>query len=416
MIMRLIKTTTFALGLGLAIGSHAQAEDLRFTVWTGSAAHLGMLNEFTDGFRETHPDVNVQFETIPFGDYIQKLTLQIGGGNPPDLGWMLEGAAPTFIESNVLQDIGPTLTANTDYQLDDFADSTMGLWYKEDALYGVPFSTSPFVVFYNADLFEAAGLDNPSELAARGDWTWETLRESAAQLADASNGRYGFESMDGQGYDSRVWDTLVPLIRAYGGDVWDGDHCTLDSPEAVQAVELYHDMIFADQSAVPPGEMGDFFNGQAALTYTQISRASKLDDADFDWGIAPMPSGPAGASPIIGQAAIVVFKGSPNAQLATEFLAYMTSQIGVERMAEYFPPARTSVLASTAFLNSNPRLNEQMMAVVGEQIEHGRVLPAHERLPMIKSATRGTLDRLWLPDADVAEVLSDACRRIEREL
>lgn len=416
MIMRLIKTTAMALGLGLAIGSQAQAEDLRFTVWTGSAAHLDMLNEFADGFRETHPGVNVQFETIPFGDYIQKLTLQIGGGNPPDLGWMLEGAAPTFIESNVLQDVGPVLTANTDYNLSDFADSAMGLWRKDDALYGVPFSTSPFVVFYNADLFAAAGLDNPSELAARGEWTWEAVRESAAQLADASNGRYGFESMDGQGYDSRVWDTLVPLIRAYGGDVWDGDSCTLDSPEAVQAVELYHDMIFADQSAVPPGEMGDFFNGQSAMTYTQISRASKLDEADFEWGIAPMPSGPAGASPIIGQAAIVVFKGSPNAELATEFLAYMTTQIGVERMAEYFPPARTSVLASTAFLNSNPRLNAEMMAVVGEQIEHGRVLPAHERLPMIKSATRGTLDRLWLPDVDVAEVLSDACRRIDREL
>jgi len=415
MIMRLIKNSILTLSLGIA-ATTAMAEDLRFTVWTGSAQHLAMLSGFADGFKESHPDANITFETIAFGDYIQKLTLQIGGGNPPDMGWMLEGAAPTFIGANVLHDIGPALAATQDYNLADFADSAMGLWKSNDALYGIPFSTSPFVVFYNQDLFDAAGLQTPAELAAQGDWTWAALRNASKQLSALEQVRYGFESMDGQGYDARVWDTLVPLVRAYGADLWEGSSCQLNTPAAIEAVSLYHDMIFADGSAVPPGENGDFFNGQSAMTYTQISRVSKLSDASFNWGLAPMPAGPAGKSPIIGQAAIVVFKESPNRELATEFLAYMTSQVGVARMAEFFPPARSSVLTSDSFLTSNPNISADMMQIVGAEIKNGSVLPAHEKLPMIRSATRGTLDRLWRADADIGAILNDACTQIEREL
>ena len=177
-------------------------------------------------FGESYPGVNVEFETIPFGDYIQKLTLQIGGGNPPDLGWMLEGAAPTFIESNVLHDIGPTLTGHD--RLWPWTTSPTRLWgcgTKTKPSTACPSPPRRSWSSITPTCFAAAGLDNPAELAAQGNWTWDALREAAGQLADAGNGQYGFESMDGQGYDSRVWDTLVPLVRAYGGDVWQGDQC-----------------------------------------------------------------------------------------------------------------------------------------------------------------------------------------------
>ncbi|WP_026198392.1 extracellular solute-binding protein [Wenxinia marina] len=51
------------------------------TVWTGSDAHLAMLN----GIVEAQPGVTVSFETVP-SDYVQKITLQLAGGNAPDVG------------------------------------------------------------------------------------------------------------------------------------------------------------------------------------------------------------------------------------------------------------------------------------------------------------------------------------------
>ncbi len=412
--MRIIKLVV--LVVALCTSSISSAETLRFTIWTGGKAHLDMLNGISEDFKKTHPEVNIKFETIPFADYVQKIVIQISGGNPPDLGWMLESAAPTFINANVLANISTTLIETPNYDYDDFSQSAMKLWVRDRAVYGIPFSTSPLVVFYNQDMLKAKGLEDPNKLVTKGEWTWNTLKAMASKMTDKPTGTYGFETMDGNGYSSRVWETVLPIIRSYGSDAWVDNKCDLDSKTSIEAVRLYHDMIFADKSAVPPGERANFFNGKSAFTITQISRTTKLDNATFEWGIAPTPSGPTGASPIIGQAAIVVFKDSPKKELAAEFLAYMTSKTGIEKMAEFFPPARNSVLNSTIFLDSNPRLDTHYMQIVANGINTGNVLPAHTNMAAIKSSTKGIFDELWKENANIEKIMNKICNRIDKHL
>jgi multiple sugar transport system substrate-binding protein len=392
------------------------AEDLRFTVWTGSEAHLAMLNGIAESFKKTHPDVNVTFETIPAADYTQKLTFQLAGGNPPDLGWMMEDAAPTFEAAGVLMDLGPVLRNAEGYDLEDFSEAAMGLWVDGDKIYGVPFSTSPFMIFYNKAMFDKAGLEDPLTLAGKGEWTMEKFREVAKALTDANGGTWGFEFKDGQGYDSRIMHALMPPIRAYGGDAWADGECGFDDPEAVAAVQQLHDMVFKDKSIVPPGEQGDYFSGASAMTINQISRASKMAEAGFEWGIAPLPTGPGGEAPVIGQAAIVVFERGPQKDLAAEFVAHMTNEENVATMAQFFPPARQSVLDSDAFTQSNAIIPAEQMAKVSDAIAKGKVLPSHERSPQILAAMAPRVDSLWRPDANVEQALADVCAAIEPEL
>ena len=413
MTRQLIKRLIVATALCGAMGTAASAENLRFTVWTGSQAHLDMLNGIAEGFAETHPDVTVQFDTIPFGDYVQKLTLQLAGGNPPDLGWLLENSAPAFVEAGVLADVGDTLNGTDGYDYGDLSEPAMGLWVKDDAVFGVPFSTSPFIVYYNKSLYDAAGLETPTERAADGSWTWDQLKSDAAALRDADAGVWGYETVDGQGYGARVWHNLIPIIRAHGGDAWTDGNCRLDSEQSVEAVKLFHDMVYADGSAVPPGEQGDFFSGNAALTVAQISRVSKLADVDFDWGIAPLPAGPAGEAAAIGQAGVVAFAQGKNKELAAEFLAYMTNKDNVATMAAFFPPARKSVLESESFLSSNPAVTPEQMEIVAEGIETGSVLPSHERFPQIEAEARPDFDALWSEDADIQATMTKLCKDIQ---
>ena len=410
---RLLAATT-VLSLGMATGP-LLAEDLRFTVWTGSDAHLEMLNGIAASFKETHPDVNVTFETIPAADYTQKLTFQLAGGNPPDLGWMMEDAAPTFAAAGVLMDLGPTLRETEGYDYADFSEAAMGLWTDGDAVYGVPFSTSPFMIFYNKTLFDEAGIEDPLTLAEKGEWDMDKFQEVAKTIKDKT-GKWGFEFKDGQGYDSRIMHALMPPIRAYGGDVWANGECGFDTPEAVEAVQQLHDMVFKDQSIVPPGEQGDYFSGSSAMTINQISRASKMPEAGFDWGIAPLPSGPGGEAPVIGQAAIVVFERGPNKELAAEFVAHMTNKENVAIMAQFFPPARQSVLDSEAFTSSNALIPAEQMAHVSSAIAEGKVLPSHEKSPQILAAMAPRVDALWRPDADVKQALDEVCAAIEPQL
>jgi multiple sugar transport system substrate-binding protein len=400
-----------ALAVGL-MSTSALAAELRVTIWTGNEAHLAMLNGFAESFKEKHPDVTVRYETIPPGDYTQKLTFQLAGGNPPDLGWMMEDAASTFANAGVLEDLAPTLTAAEGYDFGDFSEAALGLWAGDGKVWGVPFSTSPFVIFYNKEMFDKAGLEDPLQLAAKGEWDMAKFQEVAAKLKEA-NGKWGFEFKDGQGYDTRIMHALMPPIRAYGGDVWANKECGFDKPEAVAAVQQLHDMVFKDKSIVPPGETGDYFSGNAAMTINQISRASLMEKAGFEWGIAPLPAGPAGEAPVIGQAGIVVFTAGRQKDLAAEFVAHMTNKENVATMAQFFPPARNSVLSSDAFINSNKLIPAEQMKVVADAIAKGKVLPSHEKSPQILAAMKPRVDALWRAEANVEESLKAVCAAIQ---
>ena len=184
-------------------------------------------------------------------------------------------------------------------------------------------------------------------------------------------------------------------------------------PEAVKAVKQLHDMVFKDKSIVPPGEQGDYFSGNSAMTVNQISRASKMAEADFKWGIAPLPTGPGGESPVIGQAGLVVFAQGKNTEIAAEFVAHMTNKENVATMAQFFPPARKSVLQADAFINGNKLVPPEMMKNVAAAIEKGRVVSANEKAPQILAAMAPRVDALWKPDADVDAAIKGICAAIQ---
>ena len=268
---------TFAASAATALALLATplaAQELRFTVWTGNDAHLSMLNGIADSFTATRPGVTVNYETIPAGDYIQKLTFQLAGGNPPDLGWMFENSIPTFVAADAVLDLGPALNSAEGYDLADFSEPAMGLWADGDAVWGVPFSTSPFMIYFNKDMFDAAGLEDPLTLASKGEWDMDAFRAAAKALAEA-NDAYGFEFKDGQGYDSRIMHAIMPPIRAYGGYAWRDGECGFNKPEAVAALTQLHEMVFLDGSIVPPGEQGDAVVGLLAVGYGLPARVAQ---------------------------------------------------------------------------------------------------------------------------------------------
>ncbi|MFZ0546928.1 MAG: sugar ABC transporter substrate-binding protein [Candidatus Promineifilaceae bacterium] len=391
--------------------------NLRFTIWSANSVHLDLLNEVAEAYYENHPEVTIQFDIIPPGDYAEKVSVQLAGENPPDLGWIREDSALAFIATDSLENLRPTLVNYPGYNLADFSPSSLELWSQGDALYAIPFSTSPYFILYNKDLFQIAGVPAPDSFVAANNWTWKTVAEIASQIAKATPPEiYGFEGKDGAVYTDRAWQTLIPIIWAYGGDAWnsDGTECLLDSDAAITAVTLYHDMVFKDHSAVPPGVNGDFYSGLSAMTISQLSRSARLEDAGFDMAIAPLPGGPGQKEPMaIGQAGVSVFNAGFHRGIAADFVAFMTNQNNSEKLAIYFPPARLTVLASPEFLEANPLLDSPgARALIATAINTGSVLPSHPNFPVIDLATRDQFQALWEPDADISAVMENICQSI----
>lgn len=407
----------FAAACGGSSGSKAGGStkgpiSLRMTVWTSNKDQLALFDQIASDYMKTHSNVtSIKFDPLPFDSYTTSLTTQIAGGNPPDMGWIFERDAPSFVSSGALFDLTPTLKKAKDYQYDDLAPAPLKLWQNKGDLYAFPFSTSPFGLFYNADLFSKAGVPTPDQMIASNSWTWQNAEQAAAKI-HAATGQSGLVVRD---FDYKLWEQLAQIWRGFGADAWsaDGKTCQFDQQPMVQAMTFIHKAIFTDKAMPPPGTSVDFFAGNAGMTTTQISRASLLKAAKFKWGLVPLPAGPAGDAQVVGQAGIGVFAKGKHAQAAADFLAFFTNPTNSAKLAQYFPPPRKSLLNADTLAKANPLLSKQQLQnVVINGIEKGKVLPSHLNFSKIEDVVRAALDPMWQPNADVSAVLKKVCTAV----
>ncbi|PSL37594.1 carbohydrate ABC transporter substrate-binding protein (CUT1 family) [Labedella gwakjiensis] len=405
-------------GCAGSTGGGASADDpvsLRMTVWTSNEDQLALFDSIAEEYMADHPEVSdITFDPLDFESYTTTLTTQLAGGNPPDMAWVLENAAPDFVSSGALVPLDDVLSATDGYDLDDLSASATELWRDADgALAAYPFSTSPFVVFANDDLLAEAGAPTAAELQADGDWNWETISEIGSQV-NAATGKAGFVVRD---FEYTQWDYLSTVWGGWGAEPWseDGADCTMDSDEMVDAFTFLHDAAFDATSMPGPGSTADFFAGDAAFTVTQISRASLLEESGIQaWELAPLPEGPAGEYSIIGQAGVGALAQGENPEEAAEFIAFFTNPENSEKLAQYFPPARESQLNAETLVAANPVLTEEQLSeIVVPAVESGEVRPSHTGSAEIQQAVRSALDALWVADADIPGTLSAVCEAID---
>jgi multiple sugar transport system substrate-binding protein len=417
-----LRVTALALAgvLGLAAcggGGETPKNDgpvsLRMTIWTSNEAHLKVFNEIADEYKKAHPNVtDIKFDPLAFDTYTTTLTTQIAGGNAPDLAWIFENSAPDFVSSGALVPLDDTLKKLDGYQYDDLTPATLSLWQNGGKLFAYPFSTSPFGVFVNTDLLKAAGQKTPAELIAAGQWNWDTALAEASAV-NAKSGKGGLVIRD---WDYKSWDNLSTFFTGWGAKAWstDGKSCGFTSPEMVSAMTALNKAIFTDKALPGPGVTADFFAGDAAMTVTQISRASLLKDGGFQWDLVPLPSGPAGDYSVVGQAGLGVLKQGKNSAVAADFLSFFTNPANSAKLAQYFPPPRKALLTADTLAKTNPKLTPaQLQDVVIDGISTGVVKPSHTGSAEIAQQVRAALDPMWKPGADVKSVLDGVCAKIQ---
>jgi multiple sugar transport system substrate-binding protein len=390
----------------------ALAQELRMTIWSAAEAHLALFNAIADEYEAAHPGVTITYDSLPFADYVTTLTTQIAGGNAPDLAWVNDITAPDFMAAGALYPLTETFTNTEGYDLADFAPATLTAWSRDGVQYLYPFSTSPFGIFVNNDMVRAAGAKTPAEMIAAGEWTWENAIATAEAVA--KTGKQGLIVRD---FEYKVWMNLGAIFAGWGAHPWSEDtkSCAFTEPAMVDAMTFIHDAIFEKKALPGPGVSADFFAGDGAMTITQISRASLLPQgADaFEWDLVPLPVGPIGEYGWVGRAGIGVLAGGKNPQLAADFLAFFSNKQNVQKLAQFFPPARQSLLTVDVLAAANPLLTpEQIEAVVVHGVATGMSAQQVPNFAQLDQTVRAALDALWQPDADVAAVMQSVCDRV----
>ncbi|MDQ7036629.1 MAG: extracellular solute-binding protein, partial [Anaerolineae bacterium] len=116
---------------------------------------------------------------------------------------------PSRLDTNedltLLLPIDPLLAADPNLSLDDFVGNTVELLSQNGVTYGMPLHVAPEVLFYNVDLFNAAGAFLPYQ-----GWTVNDFEQALRTLRFDANDPAAFESQTGGTY-------TLSLVAAYGG-------------------------------------------------------------------------------------------------------------------------------------------------------------------------------------------------------
>jgi multiple sugar transport system substrate-binding protein len=395
----------------------ADSVSLRMTTWTANPDQLALFGKIADAYKKTHPEIkSITFDSLPYADYTSTLTTQIAGGSAPDLAWVLDTDATDFVKSGVLAPLTDTLKATKGYDYNDIDASASKLWTSDKNLYAYPFSTSPFVVFANDALLKQAGEPTSADLQSQGKWDLKDIADVASQV----NAKTGQGGIIVNNFNYQDWTLLSTIWNAWGAAPWsaDGSKCTFTSSKMKDAFSFINKAIF-DQNAIPgPGTNLNFFSGGSAFVITQISSANLLPAAGFEWNMLPLPGRTSGAANhVIGQAGVGVLAKGKHAQEAQDFLAYFTDPSNAKKLAQYFPPPRTSLRNAATLAATNPVLSKtQLNDVVIPSLKNAVTRPGHVNQTQIASEVKTALTPMWKQGADVSPILGNVCSSVKSSL
>ncbi|MFD5749652.1 ABC transporter substrate-binding protein [Streptomyces sp. NPDC127033] len=414
-------TGALALFLSACSGGDTSASgpaDLKMALWSPNKDHLALLQKVGDAYVAEHGDevASITFEPITNPDYIAGLTTQIAGGDIPDLAWIPEASGPEFVDAGVLHDVRDTLKGTDGYDLDDILPAALAPWQDDKGgVYAYPFSNSPFALYVNEDLLKAAGQPDVAALVGTPDYTWQTISDIAA----ATHSKTKAVGLNIPTFIPTNWSSVTMLGDAWGAAPWseDGATCEFASPEMIDYLTWYQKQI--SRGAIPAvsgnAPPAAFASGDVAFSLAQLSQSGSLDDS-FEWSFLPLPAGPKGYHPIVGQAGVSVLERSSHKEQAAGFLAYLTNPTNAELLAQYFPPPRKSLLNVKTLSQAAPKLSpEEIQSAIVDVVPEASVKAQHPALSQFSDKVRAGLDSVW-SGSDVKTAVTGICEQISPTL
>ena len=332
------------------------ANRVTFMVFGDPAEREAYLN-LVDAFEASHPDIDIEVTHVPSPrDYRTRLATEFAAGTPPDVSLMNYRRYGSFAASGVLEPLGPLLENSVLIQPEDFYPITLEPFHWQGELMCLPQNISSLVVYYNEDLFDAAGLPYPPD-----EWSWHEFLETAVALTVDEDGN-GRPEQYGLGFDASFF-RLIPFVWQNDAPIVDDPHLprrlTLTRPPSLEAVQWFvalqtvHGVIpdrLAEasqdsESRFIAGTVGMFLNSRRGTpSYREIEQ--------FGWDVAPLPQGKS-ASGILHSDAYCLSALSENKEAAWTFIEFANSVEGQTIIAGSgrTVPSLQAVAESEHFLN-----------------------------------------------------------------
>jgi multiple sugar transport system substrate-binding protein len=374
--------------------------ELSFLNWNNTGTMKAAYDEYIASFLAKEPRVTaVNIEAQPFVNFADVLNVRLSAKTPPNISWINASTGPLYVKSGKLLDLTPAITATSGFDLADFGDAALAPWKNGDKLVALPFTNASNVVFYNKDIFAKAGIPTPLELSTQGKWTWAAVRDTSKQLVDKQAAKYGL--VLNNNIFTNGFRNLIDIYAPYGAAPWsdDGQTCSINSPQTVQATQLIWDMIYTDKSLPGPGVQADWTAGGIGMALGRANAFATLGELPFGWDIVSVPDGPNGFVPERAQNGIGVWSDAPNSDLAAQFVVHTLTKDNAVKFAANTPSARTSLANLDAIQPANKVLNgDQLTRSVIKALaaQNYKLEYSHSNYPAVEKQINQTFDaKIW---------------------
>ena len=280
------------------------------------------FKKLIERFNETYPNVDINYQSVPFGDAQNKFkTAAASGSGAPDILRAEVAWVPEFASLGYLFALDGTSLLEDE----DFLETPLSSNVYDGKTYGVPQVTDTLGLMYNKALFEEAGIDSPPT-------TWDEVAQVSEQI-QAKTDAEGLYLNSG-GY------FLLPFMYGEGGDLVDvdGEEIVVDSDANVTGIETAQQLVQSGAAVKPDANdsygtmMTLFKEGKVAMIVNgPWETANVSSDPKFggfeNLGVAPVPAGSGEPGAPVGGHNYVVWSGMDESKsdAATAFVEFMSS-------------------------------------------------------------------------------------------
>lgn len=402
-----------AISLVTAAGSTEKATssdgttEIVYYTYSASPNHLEELDRIVSRFNEQQEGIAVRVEAVGWDNYFTRLESQIAGGTPPDVFELNYENFVNYASKGVLQPLDEFLSADESFDRDAYYPRALEAFNHDGTQYGLPGTFSTSVLFYNEELFDAAGLDYPT-----ADWSWEDAVEAANELTNRDAGVWGLYS------PIQFWEFYKKAAQN-GGALLGPEGPTIDDPRNVEALDFMVSLI-KDHGVMPeeselagvPNEQV-FLDGKIAMLVSGIWMFETFKDADFAWDIAVEPGLRQKATHYFADG-LAVSSESDHPEAGWKWVKFFTSSPEMVRTrmeSNWGLPVVQDLDLVESYLSKTPPENRE---AVYDSMEYAIVPPVVEQQSQLQDIVGRAIEDVVLGNKSSSEALSEANERVRR--
>ncbi len=381
---------------------------IKYMTFSAAPDHLEDLDNMIAAFEAQNPNIKVEYEAVGWNDYFTKLQTVVASGKAPDTFELNYENFVTYASKDALYNMDALMADDKDFDASVFNKTALNAFKYDGSQYGLVESFSNVVLYYNKDLFDAAGLDYPD-----ASWTWNDELAAAKKLTDEGSGVWGSYA------PIQFWE-FYKTIEQNGGKIFNEDktQVVIDSKENVETLTWMIDKINKHKITPSDAQMsgqsdGDLFKaGKIAMLRTGIWMFDAFKDTDFTWDIALEPGNTQKAHHFFSNG-VAISKNTENPEAAWKWVKFFTSakeSAEIRVASSWELPALTDQSLLDAYLTKNP---PQTRTVVFDALDSLVVPPVIENWNELTDIVGKELDQAKLGQKTPEEALKDAKAKLE---